>query len=79
MKTSRKIYQYTAVFDRNEDHGYTVTVPSLPGLVTEGKDLREARNMAEDAIRCYVEGLRKDHQVIPQENEVGGFRLSVSV
>ena len=79
MKTSRKIYQYTAVFEENENHGYTVTVPSLPGLVTEGKDLREARDMAEDAIRCYVEGLRKHRQIIPQEGEVGSFRLSVSV
>ncbi|MEK7585003.1 MAG: type II toxin-antitoxin system HicB family antitoxin [Patescibacteria group bacterium] len=78
-KTRQKIYQYTAVFERNEDNGYTVTVPSLPGLVTEGKDLKEARNMAEDAIRCYVEGLRKDRQVVPQENEVGSFRLSVSI
>ncbi len=78
-KTRQKIYQYTAVFEGNENGGYTVTVPSLPGLVTEGDDLSEARDMAEDAIRCYVEGLRKDRQLIPQENDVGSFRLSVNV
>ncbi len=56
-KVRRKVYQYTAFFDRNELGGYTVTVPALPGLVTEGEDLEHARSMAEDAIRCYIEGL----------------------
>lgn len=53
----QKIYQFTAIFERNENNGYTITVPALPGLVSEGKDLEDARAMAEDAIRCYIEGL----------------------
>jgi antitoxin HicB len=79
MKTKRKIYQYTAVFEKNELGGYTVTVPTLPGLVTEGKNLQEAMTMAEDAIRCYVEGLRKQREAIPEETSVGSFRLNVPV
>jgi len=55
----RKIYQYEVVFEPN-GAGYTVTVPKLPGLVTEGDNLKEAREMAEDAIRCYLEALLKD-------------------
>ena len=40
MKNGKgRIYEYTAFFEANEHGGYTVTVPSLPGLVTEGKDL----------------------------------------
>ena len=50
---------FTAVFDRRDD-GYTVLVPALPGLVTEGRTFEEARRMALDAIRCYLESLRKD-------------------
>lgn len=50
----QKIYQFTAIFERNENNGYTITVPALPGLVSEGKDLEDARAMAEDAIRCYI-------------------------
>jgi antitoxin HicB len=71
-------YQYTAFFEANEHGGYTVTVPALPGLVTEGKSLEDARNMAVDAIRCYVEGLKKDHQPIPIEKETAQLKLSVS-
>lgn len=50
MKNGKnRIREYTALFEANEHGGYTVTVPSLPGLVTEGKDLEHARSMAKDA------------------------------
>ena len=42
MKKHKEIiYQYEVVFDPN-GAGYTVTVPKLPGLVTEGDNLKEA-------------------------------------
>ena len=55
---------FTVVFERGEK-GYTVTVPCLPGLVTEGRTLEEARAMAADAIRCHIESLQKDGESIP--------------
>ena len=45
-----------------------VTCPSLPGLVTEGDTLEEARAMAVDAIRGYLEALAKDGLPIPPED-----------
>ena len=60
---------YTAVFDQG-DGGYTVTVPALPGLVTEGRTIDEAREMAIDAIRCYLESLRKDGEPIPSDKPI---------
>ena len=56
---------YTVIFDLNENGGYTVTVPSLPGLVTEGSTFDEAKAMARDAIVCYIEGLLKDGEPPP--------------
>ncbi|MGA7795630.1 MAG: type II toxin-antitoxin system HicB family antitoxin [Candidatus Acidiferrales bacterium] len=53
-RNRRKPRKYTAFFLSNEHGGYTVTVPTLPGLVTEGKGLGDARTMAKDAIRCYI-------------------------
>ncbi|MFZ3201696.1 MAG: type II toxin-antitoxin system HicB family antitoxin [Candidatus Acidiferrales bacterium] len=73
-----RIYEYTAFFEANEHGGYTVTVPSLPGLVTEGKNLEDARNMAKDAIRCYIDGLKKAKEPIPVEKETAQFKLSVT-
>ena len=65
-KRKETIYQYEVVFEPN-GMGYTVTVPKLPGLVTEGNNLKEAREMAKDAIRCCLEALLKD-RIIPFES-----------
>jgi antitoxin HicB len=76
MKNVRgQVYEYTAFFEANENGGYTVR--SLPGLVTEGRNLDHARDMAKDAIRCYIEGLKKAREPIPVENETAQFGLSV--
>lgn len=58
-KHTETIYQFDAIFDPN-GVGYTVTIPKLPGLVTEGDSLREAREMAKDAIRCYLGSILKE-------------------
>jgi antitoxin HicB len=78
MKNGKnRVHQFTAFFEANEHGGYTVTVPSLPGLVTEGKDLEHARSMAIDAIRCYIEGLKKAKEPIPIERETAQVKISV--
>lgn len=79
MKNGKsRSYEYTAFFEANENGGYTVTVPALPGLVTEGKTLEDAREMAKDAIRCYIEGLKKAKEPVPIEKETAQLRLTVS-
>ena len=67
-KRKETIYQYEVIFDPN-GQGYTVTVPKLPGLVTEGDNLQEAREMAKDAIRCYLEALLKDKIFSPHQGQ----------
>src|SRR5437016_9073536 len=59
--------------------GYQVTVPLLPGLVTYGRTLAEAREMARDAIRCHLEGLRKDGERIPNERTARKEKLRVAL
>ena len=78
MKNDKKrVHQYTAFFEANEHGGYTVAVPSLPGLVTEGKNMEHARSMAKDAIRWYIEGLKKAKEPIPVEQETAQLKISV--
>lgn len=59
--------------------GYQVTVPLLPGLITYGRTLDEARTMARDAIRCHLEGLRKDGERIPDERRARQEKLRVAL
>jgi len=60
-------HRYTVLFEPAEEGGYVVTCPALPGLVTEGDTLDEARDMVRDAIRGYLESLTKDGAPIPED------------
>ncbi len=56
--------------EQNEDGGYTVTVPSLPGCISEGSTWEEALAHIEEAIAGYVEVARKLSKPIPVEISV---------
>lgn len=49
-----------------ESGGYTVTVPALPGCITEGDTLEEALRNAEEAITGYLEALKIQGRPIPE-------------
>ncbi len=48
------------VFEPQEEGGYHVYAPDLPGLHTQGDDLDDAMAKASEAVALYVEGLRED-------------------
>jgi predicted RNase H-like HicB family nuclease len=78
MKRSMsKAREYNAFFEANERGGYTVTVPALPGLVTEGKGLEHSRTMPKDAVRCYIQGLGKAKEPIRRELESAQVKISI--
>ncbi len=52
-----KTLTYTVVLERNEDFGYTVTVPALKGCVTQGQTIAESLTRAKEAIECHIEAL----------------------
>ncbi len=49
--------------------GYTALVPALPGCVTYGRTVDEAREMAKDAISGYIASLRKHKDPIPSDDD----------
>jgi predicted RNase H-like HicB family nuclease len=61
-------YTYTVLLQPEPEGGYTVTCPTLPGLVSYGASLEEARAMAADAIRGYIECLQEDGEPIPESD-----------
>lgn len=48
------------VFEPQDEGGYHVYAPDLPGLHTQGDDLDDALANANEAVVLYVEGLRED-------------------
>jgi predicted RNase H-like HicB family nuclease len=59
---------YTIILHPDPEGGYSVTVPLLPGCVTQGESLEEAISMARDAIRLHLEALEADGLPLPTEH-----------
>ena len=58
--------QYTAVFEREKDGGYSVYVPDLPGCASMGDTYEEALANIREAIACHLDGLRADGLPLPE-------------
>ena len=56
---------YRFVFSPEPEGGFTVTCPALPGLVTYGESLQEARDMARAAVEGLIEAIREKGKTIP--------------
>lgn len=69
MKKKVKVLKYTAFFEPAEEGGYVVTIPALPGCITQGDTFEEAKAMAKDAIEGYIAVLKEDKEPIPVESE----------
>ena len=61
-----------AEYIQNDDGTWTVKVPALPGLITFGETKEEAKIMAEDAVRGWIEIAKQFGDEIP---EIDGFVL----
>ena len=57
--------------------GFTVIVPSLPGCITYGSTLAEAKEMAKEAIELYLESLAAHNEIIPNDNETFEYNILV--
>ena len=67
MKKSRG--HFNVVLRPEPEGGFTATVPALPGCVTHGRTLAEAKKMAKDAIAGYIESLKKHKEPIPSDDD----------
>jgi predicted RNase H-like HicB family nuclease len=59
---------YTFVFNPEPEGGYTVTCPALPGLVTYGETLDEAKAMARDAMEGLIEVMLEKGETVPESD-----------
>ena len=64
-KKVAKVFQYTAVFEPEKSGGYSVTIPVLPGCISQGDTFEEALKNIKEAAELYLEDLKNSE--IPQE------------
>jgi len=62
-------YTYAILLEPDEDGGFLVTCLALPGLVTHGDTLEQAREHAAEAIELYLECLQAEGSAIPAGEE----------
>jgi len=71
-------YSFTIVLEPQEEGGFSVIVPALPEVVTEGDTEQEALANAEEAIRAIV-SYRRDHGIaIPADAKPEIRRVTVA-
>jgi len=61
---------YTIILEPNPDEGiYTVTVPWLPGCITQGRTVDECIDRAKEAIAVWIADAIAAGESIPEETE----------
>ena len=69
--------KYTVILVPEEEGGYSVEVPALPGCYTQGETREEAIAMAREAIKLYLESCKAQGEPIPQESGVESLTVEV--
>lgn len=67
-------YFYPAIFSK-EGKGYNVSFPDLEGCITCGDDLKDALEMAEDVLSCYICDLEIANEKIPKVSEADDIKI----
>jgi predicted RNase H-like HicB family nuclease len=62
ITNGRQTMNLKVVITKGEDGWYVVTVPSLPGCITQGRTIKEAKANIKEAISLYLES---DEEIIP--------------
>jgi len=57
--------KYRILIEQDEDGVFVTECPSLPGCISQGKTRKEAIENIQDAIKGYLESLRKHNEPIP--------------
>jgi antitoxin HicB len=72
------MHTYKIHLHKEEEGGYTVTVPALPGCVTYGENVDEAISMAKEAIELYIEELKERGEAIPDDSNTLDYSLTLN-
>lgn len=64
-----KLYTFRVIIEPEKPAGYHGFVPLLRGVHTSGATIAEVKINLKEAIKCHIQGLLKDKESVPQEEE----------
>lgn len=70
-------YVYPAIFHPEEEGGYSVFFPDLPGCFTQGETMADAIDMAEDALSLMLWHMEKEKQSIPTAQDARAVKAEM--
>ncbi len=59
--------KYQIIIEPGEDGWFVVTVPALPGCITQGRTDKEAEENVKEAIEAYLESFEGKRSLINRE------------
>lgn len=74
-----KILEYNAIFQKEEEGGFSVWIPTLPGCASQGENFEEAVGNIKEAIALYLEDENKkdaEEETIASPNQ---FMVPISI
>ena len=69
---------YRILITPEEEGGFSVSVPSLPGCFTQGETIDEAIAMAKEAVSLYIESLEEDGEPVPDDGRSLEYTLTLA-
>lgn len=63
-KIEKQVLKFNAVFLEEDNGGYSVNVPTLPGCFSQGDTFEEAMANIKEAIELYLEDEQEDRELL---------------
>lgn len=79
MRKYNRQYQFEVIFTPQEEGGFTVEVPDLPGCISEGDTLKEAENNIQEAIELYLETLEERGIPLPEREPLKVLKMNITI
>lgn len=79
MRQLKGQYQFEVIFTPQEEGGFTVEIPDLPGCISEGDSLDKAEKNIREAIELYLETLEKRGIPLPERAPCKVLKMNITV
>lgn len=67
---------FFAIIHKEQGSDYGVSFPDIPGCISAGETLEEAKEMASEALALHIEGMRQDDEIIPSASDLSQVSTS---
>ena len=61
---------YIAIVHKEEESDFGVSFPDFPGCISAGKNIDEAKDMAQEALTLHIKGMIEDGEQLPEPSKL---------